>query len=104
MSAGLTVGSKKTLANYHIKCYERFLGSFLRIHGYFTLEIYLGKVRSHTLTQFPAAGSFTTVRMSRVTAPNISEFYRVDLPVVFALNSRFFDKTSARRWGICQLF
>ena len=83
---------KKTLANYHVKRYERFLCSFLRIHGYFIRQIYIGKVRSHTLT-------FTTATVSRVTAPNISGFYRVDL--VFALNSRFFDKTSARRWGIC---
>ena len=93
--AVLTWAAKKTLANYHVKCYYHVMLCFLRIHGYCTRQIYIGKVRSHTLT-------FTTATVSRVTAPNISGFYRVDL--VFALNSRFFDKTSARRWGICQLF
>ena len=43
---------------------------FFAHHEYLTREIYLWKVRSHTLTEFSAVkGSFTTVKVSRVTAP-----------------------------------
>ena len=65
----LTVGGKKTLANYHIKCHGRFLCYFLRIHGYLTREIYLEKVRSHKLTKSSSKRVIFTVKVSRVTAP-----------------------------------
>ena len=67
-----------------------FLVLFSRIHGYLTRDIYLGKVRSHTLTQFPALkGSLTTVKVSRVTAPYIAYwgttmvFRRGNIPLKF---------------------
>ena len=61
---------QKTLANYLFIYLFIYLLFSLRIHGYLTQYIYLGKVRSHTLTQFPALkGSFATVKVSRVTAP-----------------------------------
>ena len=44
--------------------------SFWRIHGYLTRKSYLGKCRSHHLIQFPVVkGQFTTLKVSRVTAP-----------------------------------
>ena len=56
-------GQQKTLVSYHDKCHGRFLCSFKSIHGYLTREIYLGKVGSQTLTEFPA------VKVSHVTPP-----------------------------------
>ena len=65
----LTVGSKKPLLITTLNVMGAFF-VLLRIHGYFTREIYLWKVRSHTLTQFSAVkGSFTTIKVSRVTSP-----------------------------------
>ena len=70
---------KNTLPNYHVKCHGRFLCSLLRIHGYLTREIYHGKVRLHTLAQFPPVkGPFTTVKVFHVFAP-----------IIRGINSRF---------------
>ena len=55
-------GYRKTQAIYRVKCPGWFLRSSWRNHGYFPRQIYLGKVHSHTLRQFP------TVKGSRVTA------------------------------------
>ena len=73
------LGQQKTVPNYHVKCHERFLYSFSRIHVYLKREIYLGKARSHALTKFPAVKEsfFTTVKVSRVTAPNILHIYTI---------------------------
>ena len=45
-------GQQKTLANYHIKCHGRFLFNVLFFK--YPWIINMGKVKSHTLTQFPA--------------------------------------------------
>ena len=43
---------------------------FFTHHEYSTRQIYLWEVQSHTLTESPSVkGSFTTVEVSRVTAP-----------------------------------
>ena len=67
----LTVGSKKTLANYLVlNVMSAFVCSFLRIHGYLTREIYHGEVRPQALTQFPAIkGSFISGDISLNPGP-----------------------------------
>ena len=69
------MGSKKPLLITTLKVMGAFFVlSYVSIdtgilHGKFTF----GKVRSHTLTQFPAIkGSFTTVKVSHVAAPIIT--------------------------------
>ena len=59
---------QNTLANYHVKCHGRFLGSFLRIHGYLTREIYVGIVFvTHTNTiSYGKRVSTTVGKMFRV--------------------------------------
>ena len=69
------LGYPNTPAINHVKCHGRFLVLFfLPIHGYFTREIFLGKVRSHIPTKFPA------VKVSRVTAPNNYLFFSLGIP------------------------
>ena len=65
------LGHQNTTAIYHDKCHRRFLWSFLRIHGYLPREIYLGKVRSHSLNAV-VKRSIPTLNVFRVTAPDES--------------------------------
>ena len=65
----LTVGSKKTLANYHVKCHGRFLCSFTYPWIFHVGNLPLESPVTHTNTIFCGKGSFTTVKVSRVTSP-----------------------------------
>ena len=76
----LTLGIEKPKLFIALNVLAGFFPSFRRNHGYFPWQIYLGKVQSHTLRQFPA------VKGSRVTAHiihlqyNITVFQIVQMP------------------------
>ena len=60
---------QKTLANYHVKCHGRFLCSFTYPWIFQTGNLPLESLVTHTNTISSVKGSFTTVKVSRVTSP-----------------------------------
>ena len=74
------LGYRKTPAIYHVKCHRRLLSSFWRNHGYFPWQIYPGAVPSHAAPQFSVVKwSFTTVKVSRATAPIVKLLLKKNL-------------------------